>query len=85
MLFLVFYKKHLGLDIRICIILKFVKEIQDKIDLGDMAEIVDVIEEYNNEKFLDKIIKVYILISKNMLINIKIYMNISKFIRILDI
>ncbi|MDY7063492.1 MAG: flagellin lysine-N-methylase [Sarcina ventriculi] len=56
-IFSILQKKHLGLDIRICIILKFVKEIQDKIDLGDMAEIVDVIEEYNNEKFLDKIIK----------------------------
>lgn len=50
-----------------------------------MAEIVDIIEEYNNEKFLDKIKKVYLLISKNVVINIKIYMNISKFIRILDI
>ncbi|MDO4535209.1 MAG: flagellin lysine-N-methylase [Clostridium perfringens] len=50
-------KEGLDLNIKIAIILKFVKEVQDKIDLGDMDEIACVIEEYKNKKFLHRIIK----------------------------
>lgn len=56
-IFSILERENLSLHIKIAIILKFVKRVQDKIDLGDMNEIVDVIEEYKNDKFLDKIIE----------------------------
>lgn len=51
--------EHADLDLgtKAALALKFVKEVQNKIDLGDMDEIEDVIEEYKEEKFLNKLIK----------------------------
>ena len=50
-------KNNLDFSTRIYIILKFVKDVQDKIDLGDMDEIADVIAEHKNDKFLDEIME----------------------------
>lgn len=50
-------RKELDLESKCAIALKFVKEIQNKIDLGDMDEIKDVIEEYKEENLLKEIIK----------------------------
>lgn len=51
--------EHADLDLgtKAALALKFVKEVQNKIDLGDMDEIEDVIEEYKEEKFLNELIK----------------------------
>ncbi|MDZ5253812.1 flagellin lysine-N-methylase [Clostridium sp. LIBA-8841] len=51
--------EHADLDLgtKAALTLKFVKEVQNKIDLGNMDEIEDVIEEYKEEKFLNKLIK----------------------------
>lgn len=38
------------------VLLKFAKEVQDKIDLGDMDEIKDIIEKYNKSSFIEELI-----------------------------
>ncbi|ELC8442493.1 flagellin lysine-N-methylase [Clostridium perfringens] len=51
--------EHDDLDLgsKAALALKFVKEVQNKIDLGDMDEIQDLIVEYKEENFLNRIIK----------------------------
>lgn len=47
---------NIPLDVKMAIVLKFVKEVQDKIDLGDMDEIKYVIEKYNKSSFINELI-----------------------------
>lgn len=55
--FSIIEREDLSLKSKCAIALKFVKEIQNKIDLGDMDEIRDVIKEYKEENLLNEIIK----------------------------
>lgn len=57
-------KKNLDFGSRLSLILKFTKEIQNKIDLGDMDEIGEVISDYKDEKILEEIME-EILEAKN--------------------
>lgn len=50
-------RHDLGLGVKAALALKFVKEVQNKIDLGDMDEIQDLIAEYKEESFLNDLIK----------------------------
>lgn len=50
-------RKDLNLGTKAALALKFVKEVQNKIDLGDMDEIQELIEEYKEESFLNTILK----------------------------
>lgn len=50
-------RKDLNLGTKAALALKFVKEVQNKIDLGDMDEIQELIEEYKEESFLNIILK----------------------------
>lgn len=56
-IFSILEREDLELGIKISIMLKFVKTVQDKIDLGDMDEIEDVVKKYKEKTFLNKIIK----------------------------
>ncbi|MBW6411021.1 flagellin lysine-N-methylase [Clostridium weizhouense] len=47
---------NIDLEVKAAVVLKFVKEIQDKIDLGDMDEIKYVREEYSKNNFIKEII-----------------------------
>lgn len=44
------------LEVKAAVVLKFVKEVQEKIDLGDMDEIKYVIEKYSKKSFINKLI-----------------------------
>lgn len=55
-IFSILERENLDFKMKIAVILKFVKAVQDKIDLGDMDEIIDVIKEYKDDKFLEKIV-----------------------------
>lgn len=57
LVFNVIEKENLDLGTKVAVALKFVKEVQNKIDLGDMDEIKDVIKRYKEEIFLDEVIK----------------------------
>lgn len=57
-------KKNLDFGSKLSLILKFTKEIQNKIDLGDMDEIGEVISDYKDEKILEEIME-EILEAKN--------------------
>lgn len=57
LVFNIIEKENLDLGIKAALALKFVKEVQNKIDLGDMDEIENVIKEYKEERFLNEIIK----------------------------
>lgn len=50
-------RHDLELGVKAALALKFVKEVQNKIDLGDMDEIQDLIAEYKEENFLNDLIK----------------------------
>ncbi|MDZ4992343.1 flagellar protein FliB [Clostridium perfringens] len=50
-------RNDLDLGVKAALALKFVKEVQNKIDLGDMDEIQDLIAEYKEENFLNDLIK----------------------------
>ena len=54
--FSILKRENLDFATKLSMILKFVKDVQDKIDLGDMHEIVDVISEYKKGAFLEKIV-----------------------------
>lgn len=47
---------NISLGVKSSLVLKFVKEVQDKIDLGDMDEIKDIIEKYNESSFIKELI-----------------------------
>lgn len=47
---------NISLGAKCSVLLKFAKEVQDKIDLGDMDEIKDVIEKYNKSSLIEELI-----------------------------
>lgn len=47
---------NISLGVKAAVLLKFAKEVQDKIDLGDMDEIKDIIEKYNKSSFIEELI-----------------------------
>lgn len=47
---------NISLGAKGSVLLKFAKEVQDKIDLGDMDEIKDIIEKYNKSSFIEELI-----------------------------
>ena len=50
-------RNDLDLGTKAALALEFVKEVQNKIDLGDMDEIPELMEEYRDEKFINTLIK----------------------------
>ncbi|EGT3616951.1 flagellar protein FliB [Clostridium perfringens] len=50
-------RNDLDLGTKTALALEFVKEVQNKIDLGDMDEIPELIEEYRDENFINALIK----------------------------
>lgn len=55
LIFDIINKKNLDLGSRMSLVLKFIKDVQNKIDLGDMNEIGEVIFDYRDEKVLEEI------------------------------
>ncbi|WP_300260994.1 flagellin lysine-N-methylase [Clostridium sp.] len=56
-IFNIIERKDLDLGTKAALALEFVKEVQNKIDLGDMDEILDLMEEYRDENFINTLIK----------------------------
>lgn len=50
-------RNDLDLGTKVALALEFVKEVQNKIDLGDMDEIPELMEEYRDENFINTLIK----------------------------
>jgi|GEM_PF-111371 len=50
-------RNDLDLGTKAALALEFVKEVQNKIDLGDMDEIPELMEEYRDENFINTLIK----------------------------
>ncbi|WP_283695035.1 flagellin lysine-N-methylase [Clostridium perfringens] len=50
-------RNDLDLGIKAALALEFVKEVQNKIDLGDMDEIPELMEEYRDENFINTLVK----------------------------
>ncbi|WP_447411213.1 flagellin lysine-N-methylase [Clostridium perfringens] len=50
-------RNDLDLGTKASLALEFVKEVQNKIDLGDMDEIPELMEEYRNENFINTLIE----------------------------
>lgn len=50
-------RNDLGLGTKAALALEFVKEVQNKIDLGDMDEIPELMEEYRDENFINTLLK----------------------------
>lgn len=50
-------RNDLDLGTKAALALEFVKEVQNKIDLGDMDEIQELMEEYRDENFVNTLIK----------------------------
>ncbi|MCX0404962.1 flagellin lysine-N-methylase [Clostridium perfringens] len=50
-------RNDLDLGTKAALALEFVKEVQNKIDLGDMDEIPELMEEYRDENFVNTLIK----------------------------
>ncbi len=50
-------RNDLDLGTKAALALEFVKEVQNKIDLGDMDEIPELMEEYGDENFINTLIK----------------------------
>ncbi len=50
-------RNDLDLGTKAALALEFVKEVQNKIDLGDMDEIPEIMEEYRDENFINTLIK----------------------------
>ncbi|XZH20851.1 flagellin lysine-N-methylase [Clostridium perfringens] len=50
-------RNALDLGTKVALALEFVKEVQNKIDLGDMDEIPELMEEYRDENFINTLIK----------------------------
>ncbi|MCI2779068.1 flagellin lysine-N-methylase [Clostridium perfringens] len=50
-------RNDLDLGTKAALALEFVKEVQNKIDLGDMYEIPELMEEYRDENFINTLIK----------------------------
>ncbi|MGM8304527.1 flagellin lysine-N-methylase [Clostridium perfringens] len=50
-------RNDLDLGTKAALALEFVKEVQNKIDLGDMDEIPELMEEYRDENFINTLVK----------------------------
>ncbi|HFE9682801.1 TPA: flagellin lysine-N-methylase [Clostridium perfringens] len=50
-------RNDLDLGTKAALALEFIKEVQNKIDLGDMDEIPELMEEYRDENFINTLIK----------------------------
>ncbi|EOU1137584.1 flagellin lysine-N-methylase [Clostridium perfringens] len=50
-------RNDLDLGTKVALALEFVKEVQNKIDLGDMDEIPELMEEYRDENFVNTLVK----------------------------
>ncbi|MDK0560186.1 flagellin lysine-N-methylase [Clostridium perfringens] len=50
-------RNDLDLGTKVALALEFVKEVQNKIDLGDMNEIPELMEEYRDENFVNTLVK----------------------------
>lgn len=50
-------RNDLDLGTKAALALEFVKEVQNKIDLGDMDEIPELMEEYKDENFINTLVK----------------------------
>ncbi|WP_415308998.1 flagellin lysine-N-methylase [Clostridium perfringens] len=50
-------RNDLDLGRKVALALEFVKEVQNKVDLGDMDEIPELMEEYGDENFINTILK----------------------------
>ena len=55
--FKIIERNDLDLGTKVALALEFVKEVQNKIDLGDMDEIPELMEEYRDENFINTLIK----------------------------
>lgn len=56
-IFNIIERNDLDLGTKAALALEFVKEVQNKIDLGDMDEIPELMEEYRDENFINTLIK----------------------------
>ncbi|ELC8455278.1 flagellin lysine-N-methylase [Clostridium perfringens] len=77
-------RNDLDLGTKAALALEFVKDVQNKIDLGDMNEIPELMEEYRDENFINTLIKELesfkgkeIIKHKNLCEYLKIYKSIK--------
>lgn len=56
-IFNIIERNDLDLGTKAALALEFVKEVQNKIDLGDMDEIPELMEEYRDENFINTLLK----------------------------